>query len=154
MEGGIIYLGGEMIVSALSYGLVSVAISDTSHSILNILKGAVFDSDEYPGLTKFLAKLDIKNTIKITETIINDISEKLQKINSVHLGLESVLEIIKKIKQEFDNIEKEIDYHKKERYWADYRTPHYYSYLKQIEELQKILNIRVKLLIDILKLQK
>ena len=154
MESGLLYLGGEMVMSALGYGLVSVAISDTSHSILNILKGTVFDSDDYPGLTTFLSKLDIKNTIKLIETIISDIPEKIQKINSVHLALEGVLYLIKKIKLEFNNIEKEISYHKQERYFADYRTPHYYPYLKIIEEHNKILDLRIKLLIDILKLHK
>lgn len=60
METGLIYLGGEMVMNALGYGLVSVTISDTSHSILNILKGTMFDSTNYPGLTTFLEKNDVK----------------------------------------------------------------------------------------------
>lgn len=152
METGLIYLGGEMVMNALGYGLVSVAISDTSHSILNILKGTIFDSSNYPGLTKFMEKHDIKNTIKIIETLICDIDEDIQKINSVHLALESVHETISKIKDELNNIEIEISYHKNNRFFADYRTPYYHPYLKKIEDLHIILQNRIKFLIDILNL--
>jgi len=154
METGLLYLGGEMVLNALSYGLVSVAISDTSHSILNILKGTVFDETNYPGLSKFLNEHDLKNTIKIIESIINDIDKDIQAKNSVHLSLEGVLEIINKIKDELNNIEQEISYHTTERYFSEYRTPHYYQYLKTITDYHKILENRIGLLINILKLHK
>lgn len=152
METGLIYLGGEMVMNALGYGLVSVTISDTSHSILNILKGTMFDSTNYPGLTIFLEKNDVKNTIQIIESVINDIDKEVQKKNSVHLALESVLEIIYKIKDELNNIEKEISYHNDERYFAGYRTPYYQPYLKKIQELHEILKNRIDFLMNILKI--
>jgi hypothetical protein len=76
----------------------------------------------------------------------------VQAINSVHLSLQSVHETIDKIKGELNNIEKEISYHNEERYFAYYRTPHYYPYLKNIEDLHKTLQNRIHFLIDILKL--
>jgi len=152
METGLIYLGGEIIMNALGYGLISETISDASHSILNILKGTIFDSTNYPGLTIFLEKHDIKNTICVIESVINDIDKEVQKKNSVNLSLEGVLEIIYKIKNELNNIEKEISYHNYERYFAGYRTPYYQPYLKNILELYKILKIRIDFLMNILKL--
>jgi len=152
METGLIYLGSEMVMNALGYGLVSVTISDTSHSILNILKGTIFESTTYPVLIKFMDKHDIKNTIQLVESVINDIDKDIQKINSVHLSLEGVLEIIYKIKDELNNIEKEVSYHNDERYFAYYRTPYYQPFLKNIEELHNILKNRVDFLMNILKL--
>ena len=149
---GLIYYAGTQIVTALGTGILSLTISDSATSILYILKETVYE--DYPLLKSFMEKYDIKTTIEIIEKLTTDFPEELEKKEVVKLALENVHKIIKDIYKQLDNINIEIKYHENYRYFSSYRTPRYGEYLKKIENLMNLLDIRMKLLLKICKMYK
>ena len=149
---GLIYYAGTQIVSALGSGMLSVTISDSATSILSMLKETVYE--DYPLLKSFMEKYDIKPTIEIIEKLMNDFPEELEKKEAIKLALENVHNIIINIHTQLDNINIEIKYHENYRYFASYRTPHYGHFLKKIENLINLLDLRMKLLLKLCRMYK
>ena len=148
MSSSLLYIAGSHFFS----GLLTIAISDSSSSIIDSLKGTIFD--EYPVLKNFMDKYDINATILIINQLMKSFPDNLEQIEPIKQALTNLHNIIRDIETELDHINIEIEYHKNERYFAHYRTPYYNSYLKNIEKFIPILNTRLDLLLKVIQMYK
>ncbi len=138
-----IFLGKELLIQTLS---------KTTH---NIYKGLDdLNNDESFEFKKLLMDLDINPKLEIIHQFISEINESDDiKVNKYSKSIDKILsfliEILKNIENEIENIKKEINLHKKK--W--FHKLRYCSYNVLIDNLVKhlkILDMRFELLIKLL----
>ena len=107
----------------------------------------------HPEISEKLNKLDISNRIKIIEALLIELHEnqKYKYKKSIQISLESIHSTITKIEKELQLIKIECDYHTT-KYFNYWRTPNCLDNLLNVEELAFLLNERIELLREIIKM--
>ena len=137
-----------IISSILGREVASQAITETSKKILNGILG-IMDTSHFI-LIDLLEELDIQHTINIINSIIKDIENKPNN-NTIDICLNHLNEIVKKILDEIEIIKIEIT--KYEQLWfKSIRTPNYNKLIVKLKSHTKIINNRLNLLINLLKI--
>lgn len=107
----------------------------------------------HPEISEKLNKLDISNRIKIIEALLIELHEnqKYKYKKSIQISLESIHSTITKIEKELQLIKIECDYHTT-KYFNYWRTPNCLDNLLNVEQLAFLLNERIELLREIIKM--
>jgi len=142
-----IYLG-EQLVYVLSSGLLSAAVSDTSSTILNIMKNNVY----YPQLNNVLEETDLYAKMNVIQKLLEHFPKELEKNDIIKTTLSNMHDIIISINNELQKIDNEINYHEKYRYFSKWRTPNYKHNLKQLKKYKNILDERFNTLIKLINI--
>ena len=143
---------GFSIANTIGRDLLFKTVYSTSIGIINICKYFVESDKPYMvDINKLLNKLDIKAKITILHDLIKE-KEKKNIPKSVKETLIYVSESLDYIHKELDIINKKIDYHNT-RYFNTWRTLDCSKNLVNIEYHNKILDKRVSLLFDLLKIK-
>ncbi len=139
--------------------IINTALLNTAQLLGHSTLLSIYNTTDYiingshPEISEKLNKLDISNTIKIIEALIIELheSEKYKYKKSIQISLESIHSTINKIEKELQIIKIECDYHIT-KYFNYWRTPNCVDNLKNVETLTNLLNERINLLKDIIKL--
>jgi len=142
-----IYLG-EQLVYVLSSGLLSAAVSDTSSTILSIMKNNVY----YPQLNNVLEETDLYAKMNVIQKLLEHFPKELEKNDIIKTTLSNIHDIIISINNELQKIDNEINYHENYRYFSKWRTPHYKYNLKQLKKYKNILDERFNTLIKLINI--
>ena len=141
-----------MIIEALAVnGLTMAGKSIFSHVIYDTY-GLLKETTYPPEVDTTIAKLDLVADLEVIESLINTI-EKCDNIEQTPLAisLKQVNDMVHQIKNELVEIKKVVEEHKK-LYFANWRTPDYHIPLKRLRQHKDILDKRVTMLIELLKI--
>ena len=139
------------IATTLSKDLLFKAVYSTSMGIVNLCKYMVETNKPYmKDVNKLLSRLDIKAKITILHDLIKE-QEHNELNKSVKRSLIYVSEALDNIHKELDGINKQIETHKK-KWWQSYRTLDCSENLMNIDYHNKILDKRVEMLVNLLKI--
>lgn len=135
----------QLLTTAAHIG--SVTLSSIYHTTEFLISGS------HIHVSETLEDLDIVNKIKIIEALIIELTDndKYKFKKSVKLALDSVHDIIAKINTELLDIKKECEYHET-RYFHYWRYPNCTQLLINLQKHISILDHRVDLLKEIIKI--
>ena len=94
-----IYLG-EQLVYVLSSGLLSAAVSDTSSTILSIMKNNVY----YPQLNNVLEETDLYAKMNVIQKLLENFPKELEKNDIIKTTLSNMHDIIQNGEHHIINI--------------------------------------------------
>ena len=142
-------LGAEVLSALIGRQILTQAISDASYNIYNSVQNIFYYSTN---VDIVLQDLDISNKVKMIEEITKNINDE-QHSKILEMSLESIHDMVIKIREDLKAIDTKIAIHKK-KYFANWRSV---SCKKQINNLIlhcKILDKRFALLIQCLDIVK
>lgn len=142
MVAGSVLITGEMLTSLVGKEIVAESASAVNSTIGKIIGYGC----EY--ITQMIEELDIHTKLQVIEEFVKEIPKTDSK--SVHICLDKINCIIKKIHEELEVIEKEMEYHKT-RWFYYYRSPNCYIQVDNLRKHSGILDKRVDTLFKILK---
>ena len=132
----------------------ATALTSTSANVYTLIYNIVkYSGPNKVNIITSINKLDIENTLKITELMLREIPKEKIRSNSVMQGVESIYEIIKKIEQELRSIYTKLKYNEKLwilNYWKAYDCS---THLQKLQTYNEILEKRKKLLYEILQIK-
>ena len=146
-----IFAASSAFASLISKGVLAQAVYDTSGYLLGFAKDTVYQ--KHPELISILEDLDIKATLSVIEALLEDLPENYKKNKPLHTCIHNVNEVVEKIQELLKKINEEVEYHQT-KYFNYWRTPGYYIDMESLKRLKPILDKRMKLLINILKVTK
>lgn len=129
-------------------------ISSASKNIYDIISG--FSKNKTPAqtdLNELITRLDIEESVKITESLLKEVSRDKMSSNTILLCLDSLSDIIKKIECELHNIDKMMRYNKTLIFLQSFRCYDCSSNMKKLEEHKNILETRLKRFINLLNIK-
>lgn len=139
------------IASTLSKDLLFKAVYSTSIGIVNMCKYIVESDQPYmKDVLSVLKRLDIQAKIDVLHDFIKEQEDK-HIPKSVHKSLINVGETLDNVHKELNFINNKIKNHK-EKYFISWRTLDCNDHLVMLEYYNKILDSRVKLMFDLLKI--
>ena len=145
------FAAGSAIASLVGKGVLAQAVYDTSSVLINLARDTVYQ--EHPELSAILEELDIHATLQVIDSLLEEVPENYNDNKSLHTCIHNVNEIIEKIKENLGKINNEVEYHKT-KYFNYWRTPQYETDVKKLKKLKPILDKRLKLFINVLKIAK
>ena len=139
--------------------LINTALINTVQLLGHSTLTSIYNTTEYiingshPEISEKLNKLDISNRIKIIEALLTELHEnqKYKYKKSIQISLESIHSTITKIEKQLQLIKIECDYHTT-KYFNYWRTPNCLENLLNVEQLAILLNERIDLLKEIIKM--
>lgn len=134
------------LVSLLTNGVVSMAISDTSYLLLGLVKDVII---EHPDIKKTTDKIDLYNKLMIIDNFIKNIPKDLEKNECISLSLNSIHDIVVQINNELTLINKIIEEHTL-KYFYYFRKFDYYKQLNNIVDYKKIMDERFDILLKLI----
>lgn len=139
------------LATTLSKDLLFKAVYSTSIGIVTTCKYMVESDKPYmKDVLKVLKRLDIQAKIDVLHDFIKE-QENKHIPNSVHKSLINVSETLDNVHKELNFINNKIKDHK-EKYFISWRTLDCTEHLAMLEYYNKILDNRVKLMFDLLKI--
>ena len=117
-------------------------ITDTTRGIYNIMSGIY--GYNIPKINEIIEELDIKKKIELIDIIFDTYSEKLIGDNILVLTLNNLHDISLKIKNELEEIKKDIEIYKN-LYFSYFRSKPYLNKLENLKLHCKIMNERLDL---------
>ncbi len=139
--------------------LINTALINTVQLLGHSTLKSIYITTDYiingshPEISEKLNKLDISNRIKIIEALLIELHEnqKYKYKKSIQISLESIHSTITKIEKELQLIKIECDYHTT-KYFNYWRTPNCLQNLLNVEQLAFLLNERIDMLREIIKM--
>lgn len=130
------------------------SMTNTSASIISLISYISFSDNQYISHIKHdIKELDIESKLSILSTLVNEQMNNHNHPDSVNKSLMSVNNVLKKIHNELDLINKKIIRHK-EKYFYSWRTINATKYVHNLTYHCCILQQRYKILIDLLNVYK
>ena len=142
----IFFSNATTLVSLLTNSVINTAISDTSTLLLSMFTIITNDSCLFKATVN---QLDLYNKLLVIDNFINIIPHKYENNKSISPILNSIHEIIIQIYSELSTINTIIIQHKN-KYFHNYRTPHYKKNINNIILFKSLLDTRFDILLKIL----
>ena len=146
-----IMTASSAVASLVGKSVLSQAVYDTSTVLLGFARSSVYS--DHPELSSILEELDIEATFLVIEELLGEIPHNYEKHKTLHTCIHNVNVTVQKIKEILNNIDIEVEYHKK-RYFNYWRKPNYGMDILRLKKTKRILEKRLKLLINVLKITK
>lgn len=129
-------------------------ISSASKNIFDIIGGiSKTKTPAQADLHDLITRLDMEESIKITESVLKEISRDKITSKTLLLCLDSLSDIIKKIECELHNIDKMMRYNRSLWIFNTFRSYDCSSNMKKLEEHKDILDMRLKRFVDLLNIK-
>lgn len=138
-----------MVVEVISYFVGQNILSETTRSIYNGISGIV--SHQNKEVNKILEEIDVITSTKIVNSIVDEVKKHHYKSKTFNLAVSSLLEILKKIDLEIEDINKDVVEHK-EKWFNTWRTPAYVVRIERLRTLKKNMDTRLQYLVDIIRI--
>lgn len=114
----------------------------------------VKDTTTHPVVNSVLGELDLQANLSVIEALVQQIeTERLDEKDPLAICLHQVNDMVHRIKEELEEIKKELKDHE-EKWFAGWRTPAYQGPLRRLTYHKKLLDKRVDMLIELIKLHK
>lgn len=114
----------------------------------------VKDTAYHPEVNGVLTEIDLEADLKVIEALVNQLAICCIEDNGpLAICLHQVDEMVHLIRNELKSVKQVLEDHQN-KYFARLRTPSYHSHLGQIVKHKKILDKRVQMLIELVKLRK
>ena len=139
------YILGETLVSIVGRNVTEVAVTDTSTSIYQYMKGTLFQENII--LKNLIEELDLENKIEMIKLICNKIKSKNELIDA---ALTSVYTSMEDISIELCSLHQEFAIHKT-KYFNRWRAPSISKNIKKLRLLNERLEKRLNLLFNIIQ---
>lgn len=142
----------HLIISGLTMAgkeLLCQLIYDTYHLVQTT-------TSKHPKVQAVLAQLDLEADLEVIKALVKEVEieeEKEGKIDAVDVALINVKKMIECIKKELEIIQIEVDLDGA-RYFTNWRVPTFQRNLDNLVKHKTILDKRVQLLMDLLKLKR
>jgi len=138
-----------MVVEVISYFVGQNILSETTRSIYNGISGVV--SHQNKEVNKILEEIDVITSTKIVNSIVDEVKKHHYKSQTFNLAVSSLLDILKKIDLEIEEINKDVVEHK-EKWFNTWRTPAYVVRIERLRTLKKNMDTRLQYLVDIIRI--
>jgi len=138
-----------MVVEVISYFVGQNILSETTRSIYNGISGVV--SHQNKEVNKILEEIDVITSTKIVNSIVDEVKKHHYKSQTFNLAVSSLLDILKKIDLEIEEINKDVVEHK-EKWFNTWRTPAYVVRIERLRILKKNMDTRLQYLVDIIRI--
>jgi hypothetical protein len=141
-------------MEALAIKGVLFAGTNIFASMIYDIYGLLKDTTTHPMVFSVMVELDLEADLKVIEALVAQFNlENFEAEHPVTISLKNVEEMISKIKSEMIDIKTIADSHKQKwfHYW---RNPDCKPQLKRLTRNKKILDKRVDMLIDLLKVSE
>ena len=136
-----------LVTSLLKKELIAQTIGESTKSIFHNIGHVLDDEFKFKDL---IEDLDLKSKIDIVNDIIKMDNKDIN--DTIHKALHYVHEIIEKIKNEIEEINKDVKEHKK-LWFHKYRTPIYLEKVNKLIKHNSILDKRIDLLIKVISIK-
>ena len=133
-------------VSLLTNGVIGLAINDTSHLLLGLVKDVIV---EHPDIKKVTTDIDLHNKLMIIDNFTKNIPNKLEDNKCISMCLNSIHDSIVQINNELALINKIIEDHTL-KYFYYFRKFDYYKQLTNIKIYKNILDERFDTLLKLI----
>lgn len=144
-------IGTEVISALIGRQILSQAISDASYSIYNNIQDIFYYSSD---VDKVLRDLDVGAKIKMYEEMTKTIESNTKHNHSImEMSLESIHDMIIKIREDLKRINSKIDKHKK-KYLANWRSVNCKKELSDLVSHCNILDKRFNYLVKAIDIVK
>jgi hypothetical protein len=138
-----------MVVEVISYFVGQNILSETTRSIYNGISGII--SHQNTEVNKILEEIDVITSTKIVNSIVDEVKKHHYKSQTFNLAVSSLLDILKKIDLEIEEINKDVVEHK-EKWFNTWRTPAYVVRIERLRILKKNMDTRLQYLVDIIRI--
>lgn len=135
-------------------GILLQLISNMNNSITNV-KTLMTNIKSYTNNKydkNILIKLDLDYKIEIIESLISNIDLETKHIDTLDIAINNIIQCIDKIKEQLISLSEKLSYNKSVWLMKSFRSYKIDKYLIELENLDSILDRRVKLLKDIIEL--
>ena len=143
-----------MVIETLAFAGISIAGQTIFGRVITDTYTLVRDTTTHPVVNSVLAELDLTSNLIVIEALINQVeTERLNKDDPLSICLHQVNSMVHRIKEELEEIKEELVNHEK-KWMSSWRTPNYDGPLRRLSGHKKILDKRVEMLIELIKLHK
>lgn len=140
-----------ILTSIIATDITRRAIIDSTSKIYDLIKSII--SINHPIINNNIDDLDLYVKLQVINSLMNDIesNELFKKISSLNIILEKLHEIIDNIHNELKIIDDLIKQHHNK--WFHYfRTLDYSNHILNLQKFKNIMDTRLNLLLDLLKI--
>lgn len=118
----------------------------------------VKDTTSHPVVNSILGEIDLQADLSVVEALVNQVNsqiktEQLSQNDPLTISLHQVNDLVHRIRDELEEIKKELRDHQ-QKWLASWRTPDYQRPLNRLVHHKKLLDKRVQMLIELIKLHQ
>lgn len=116
----------------------------------------VRDTTTHPVINSVLSDLDLQSDLNVIEALIRQVDKQIENLSeddALAISLHQVDNLVHRIKDELAEIKTELKLHE-EKWFSSWRSANYQKPLNRLTRHKKLLDKRVNMLIELIKLHK